>query len=213
MKTADDIEADLRRLAESHYYSEDYELEWAGKTYFDQLTKPEQDVFEQVMIRRLSGQPDLSDVALCTRLGLPSLTPYFARLLDRETMSTAMSRALLVALSNQPDRAAYGSVERFMESEQEGEALACLSRMHFARSMGHLRRAIQREHLHNFCLHILHEHMRHVGMELFLKALHQLIEPDAATLRLHLLKILTSKEGSFNPFTAEELETIMAEVL
>jgi len=213
MKNADDIQADLDRLIESHYYSEDYELEWAAKRYYDGLSDPEQIALEGVMVRRLTAQPGIADISLCARLGSRSLTPFLSALLDRQETSNAMSRAILAALAHQPDEQAYPSVERFLDSEQEGEALLCLSRMNFHRTVSHLRWAIQKDHLHNFCIHAFHEQMKHMGMEALLEGLKTLVEPEAARLTGHVQKILTSKSGSFNPFTDEELELIMAALI
>jgi hypothetical protein len=213
MKNADDIQADLVKLVEAHYYSEDYELEWAAKRYYDDLTDAEQITFEGVMLRRLTAQPGIADVSLCARLGNRSLTPFLAALLDRQETSNAMSRALLAALAHQPDEQAYPAVERFLDSEQEGEALLCLSRMNFHRTVAHLRWAIQKDHLHNFCIHAFHEQMKHAGMDALLEGMKKLIEPDAARLTGHVKKILTSKSGPFNPFSDEELELMVAALI
>lgn len=210
MKTHEDIDEDLRRLLEGHYYSEDYELEWAAKYYYEGLAPVERERFEGVMVRRLTGNPGLADLALCARLALPSLTPLLAGLLDKETSSTASSRAILTALSNQPDQKAFDSVERFMESEQEGEALVCLARMNFERALPHLRWAMQKDHLHNFCIHALHEYMKASGMENLLTGVRALVAPDNDRLAPHLRKILMSKKGRFNPFTDDELAHILA---
>lgn len=210
MKSQTDIISDLNRLVEAHYYSEDYELEWAGKAYYDELTEEDRKRFEEVLVQRLSGRPSLSDISVCTRLGRPSLTPILANLLDREANSSAMSRAILAALSHQPDEMAYVSVERFMDSEQEGEALCCLARMNFRRALPHLRWAIQKEHLHNFCLHALHEFKREVGLETLAESVRELISPDPDRLSPHVRKILTSKQGRYNPFAEEELELLSA---
>ncbi len=213
MKTPTDIGKDVDRLIEGHYYSEDYELEWAGKAYVDSLSEDERRVFEAVMVQRLSSKPGLADVSVCARLALPSLTPSLAALLDKEPHSSAMSRALLAALAQCPDERAYAAVERFMESEQEGEALACLARMNFKRALPHLRWAMQKDHLHNFCIHALHEYMRHAGMDALLESVRKLVEPNRDVLTPHLRKILTSKKGSFNPFSEEELDAVLAALI
>ncbi len=209
MKTRETIEADIERMVAGHYYSEDYELEWSGKAYYDGLTGPEQELFQGIMIARLSGRPGLADVSVVTRLGVPAFTPHLAALLDREDSSSAMSRALLAVLSHQPDEQAYMAVERFLDSELEGEALTCLARMNFHRALPHLRWAMQKAHLHNFCIHALHEFKQHLGMEALLEAVKKLVEPDADALGPHLAKIMRSKSGAFNPFTAEEIEEVL----
>lgn len=210
MKTEDDIQADLDTLVQGHYYSEDYELEWAAYHYYEDLRPEEREPFEGAMVRRLSGHPGMADISLCARLGMPVLTPLLAGLLDREERSSSTSRALLTALSHQPDEQAYVSVERFMESEQEGEALLCLARMNFQRTLPHLRWAVQKEDLHNFCIHALHEYKQKAGMGKLSDAIRELVEPDRDVLAPHLQKILTSKSGRFNPFDADELERLMA---
>jgi hypothetical protein len=209
MKTRADIEQELERLVVQHYYSEDYELEWAAKSFFDGLSQAEQELFEGVMIERLSGQPGLVEITLATRLHLPSLTPFLVSLLDQETSSSSTSRALIAALARNADVQAYAAVERFLDSEQEGEALACLARMDFHRTLPYLRRAVQQEHLHNFCLHAMHDFMVQAGIEALREALQKMVEPEGAALARHVRKILTSKAGAFNPFTEEELKRLV----
>ena len=213
MKTREQIDTELHKLVESHYYSEDYELEWAAKKYYDALSAEEKDEMESVLVERLTGAPGMSDISLCARLGAISLTPYLSALLDKQAHSTSMSRALLAALSNQPDEEAFTSVERFIESEQEGDALVCLARMNFKRALPHLRWAIQQSHLHNFCVHAIHEFARHAGMEVAIHHLRELAAPNPDKLRPHLEKVLTSKKGDFNPFSEEELATLLAAVV
>lgn len=208
MKTTTDIEQDLDQLVQSHYYSEDYELEWAAKNYYDQLAPEEQDHMAAVLLTRLSGDASLSDVTIATRLGLSSLTPSLASLLNREGSSSAMSRAILVALSHQPDERAYEAVERFMDSDQEGEALVCLCRMNFQRALPHFRWALQKNHLHNFCLHALHEVKLEAGLDRVKKMVELILESDRNALAPHLKKIIHSKSGSFNPFSIDELEAL-----
>ncbi len=210
MKTDDQMEADLHAMIQGHYYSEDYELEWAAKNYYDELAAREKQSFENLLYRRLSSNPDLSAVTMCARLGLVALAPMLAGLLEEESATSAMSRALLQAISHIPGEAAYESVERFMDSEQEGEALLCLTRMNFGRALHHLRRAMRKGHLHNFCLHALHAHYKKVGRTVFRFDLARLVEPDPKQFKPHLKKILLSNRGAFNPFEAAELEEWIA---
>lgn len=210
MKTRDEIKQELEQLVLKHYYSEDYELEWAAKSFFDALSQPEQELFEGVMIERLSGAPDLVDVTLAMRLHLPSLVPFLIAWLDQETQSSTTSRALIAVLGQYADVQAYAAVERFLDSEQEGEALACLAQMDFQRTLPYLRRAVQQEHLHNFCLHAMHHFMLRNGIEALCEALQQMAAPEMPVLTRHVRKILTSKEGPFNPFTEDELKMLIS---
>lgn len=210
MKTRETIEAEIERMVAGHYYSEDYELEWSAKTYYDGLSEAEQELFQGVMIARLTGDAGMADISIVTRLGVAAFTPHLAALLDRQAHSSAMSRALLAVLSHQPDEQAYVAVERFLDSELEGEALTCLARMNFHRTLPQLRWAMQKAHLHNFCIHALHEFKQHLGMEALVKAVKQLVEPDADALGPHLAKILRSKSGAYNPFSPEEIEELLA---
>lgn len=210
MKSEQDIEADLLKMVNDHYYSEDYELEWSSKHYAEALSEDERDLLDQVLIRKLTSDPNLAYVTIVTRLERPALTPYLATLLEKEPHSTAMSRSLLTALTHQPDEQAFSAVERFMDSDQEGEALTCLARMNFDRVLPHLRWAMQKDHLHNFCLHILHEYMRHKGLEALLHKVQELTQPERERLVPHLRKILTSKRGEFNPFADAELDALLA---
>lgn len=208
-KTAAEIEQDLDAMVQSHYYSEDYELEWAAKNYFDGLETPQKKIFENVVYRRLSSTPDLSTVTLCARLGLSSLAPLLAGLLREESTTSVLSRAVLHALSRTPGDQAFDAVERFMDSEQAGEALTCLARMNFDRSLHHLRRTMQEDHLHNFCLHVLYERYKKVGKAEFPMDLARLVDPEPKRFVPHLKKIFLSNTGAFNPFEATELEEWM----
>jgi hypothetical protein len=212
-KTSVDIEADVERLIAAHYYSEEHELEWASKQYYGELDEAGKQAFEGVMMRRLTGAAGLADVSVCSRLGAASLTAPLAALLNRQADAGAISRAVLVALMRQPDEQAYEAVERFLDSELEGEALQVLTRMNFRRALPHLRWAIQKEHLHNFCLHAMHDEMKHVGMEALLESVKLLVEPDRSMLSEHMKKILGSKVGDFNPFTESELAELGAVLL
>lgn len=195
-------------MAEAHYYSEDYNLEWAAKAYVDALSEPERKLFDAVMVDRLTGRPGLDDLSVCARLDRPLLLPWLKALLDCEPRTSAASRALLTALTNLADGDSYTSVERFMDSDQEGEALQCLARIDFPRSLTHLRRAVCRDHLHNFCLHAMHDYMRSAGIQALTRELRRLINPDPGRLAPHVRKILYSKQGSYNPFSEDELKTL-----
>lgn len=197
-------------MVHGHYYSEDYELEWAAKSYFESLRPDERGVMESVLIRRLSGPSGIADVSMCTRLGLPALTPFLVARLEKEDDSSTVSRAILAALSNQPDEQAYSAVERFIDSELEGEALQCLARINFRRAMPHMRMAIQKDHLHNYCLHAIHEFVRREGVQSGAEVLREIIEPNEEWLARHTEKILMSKQGRFNPFSDQELAYLMA---
>ncbi len=208
IKSCEAIAADLARMETSHYYSEDYELEWAAKSYFDTLTVVEQERFIALMQERLSQQAGMADIAICARLQNPALTLLLADRLNEQEVSSSTSRALLAALSHQADEAAYSAVERFIDSELEGEALMCMARMNFQRALPHLQWALKQDHLHNFCLHAMHEYMRREGMDALLSALRSLVALDRDRLTAHLRKVMGSKQGPFNPFTATELDIV-----
>jgi len=206
MKSETDIEGDLDGLIQAHYYSEDYALEWAAKHYYDTLQGDEQQAFEAVLIRRIRSNPELSEVSLCVRLALPAV---LAGLLDEESESSSISRAVLTALTHHPDARAFEAVERFIDSEQEGEALMCLARMDFRRALPYLRRLMQKDNAHNFCLHALHDRAQAVERAVWLDDLDELVAPDPAMLSAHVRKVLKSTEGPYNPFSAELLRAAM----
>ncbi len=210
MKTRDTIEADIAGLVTSHYYSEDYELEWAAKVYYDALEPWERECFQAIMLERLAGaRPGLADVTMVTRLRVPAFTPHLVAWLNRQDSGSTTSRALLTVLTLQPDEQAYASVERFLDSELEGEALTCLARIDFQRTVPALRWAMQKEHLHNFCIHALHEFKERYGMDALLEMVGQLVAPDPGVLGPHLAKVMRSKRGAFSPFSSGEVEQVL----
>jgi len=208
MKTRDEIKNEMDQMIRHHYYAEDYELEWEARRIYDAYHPDERAHMVSVLIERLTSDPCLATVTLCKRLPVPELAPILAVVLDGEQRATSQSRAILATLLRSDHPAAYDSVERFVESEQEGEALTCLARWDFGRTIPHLRRALEREDLHNYCLHILRDRGATVGMDTLMQDLRNIMGNDPARWRPHIRKILASAHGAYNPFTEQELKQL-----
>jgi len=210
MKTRDEIKQELDRMIQRHYYAEDYELEWEAHRVYKTYAPEEQQRMVSVLIERLTSDPCLATVTVCKRIPVPELAPILAVALDREQRATSQSRAILATLLRADHPAAYDSVERFVESEQEGEALACLARWDFGRTIPHLRRAMEREDLHNYCLHILRDRAVTAGLDTLKRDLNHLMGMDPDRWKPHVRKILTSAQGNYNPFPEQELKELLA---
>ncbi len=213
MKTRDQIAEEVRALTHEYYYREDYELEWAAKAYVDSLAEEEKHEFDAIMTERLTASPGLDDVALCARTGRMALSSYLVAQLEKEKTTSSVSRALLSVLTRQPAQEAFVAVERFLDSDQEGEALECLARIDFERALPYLRRAVQQDHLHNHCLHAMHMYMQEKGMDALVIALRTLMDPEPARLSAHVRKIIYSKQGDFNPFSEQDLLALTKDLI
>ncbi len=209
MKTKGDILEDLDRLIEQHYYSEDYELEWAACNYRDSLSPHERESFKDAMIDRLLDDPSMANIALCARLRIDELAPILTSILNSEIRTSQQSRAIMSALENYGDDASYESMERFMDSDQEGETLMRLCRMNFTRSLPYLRRAMNKEHMKDFCLHIFQERRKVVGLDGLIRDLQMIISADPSLYLESVRSVLTHKKADYNPFTAEDVNAII----
>lgn len=210
MKSRDDIARDLQELVARHYYSEDFELLSAVRVYRDGLAPAERDDLGAVALDRLFREGSIVDVLVCSVLDLPSAAPVLAARLDREHAPSQMSRALIVALQGHSGDDAFRAVERFLDSEQEHEALQALARIDFRRAAPYLLRALHDDHRLDLCLHILHDRRKRVGLDALGRDLRALAGPHPAHFRARVARALHAKEGPFNPFSDDERRDLLA---
>jgi len=210
MKSADEIAADVNRLVEEHYYSAPHELKWAVTGYADGLSDGEQKLLRRHVLHRLEGEPTIVDVILASCLQVPESVPLLTAALSRESVTSQLSRAMMGVLARYPEEASKRAIERFIDSEQEQEALALLARMDFERAVPHLQRALSKEHLADSCLHIFAERKKSVGLARLATDLRDSLLQGRHRLRERLKEVLTSKAGDYNPFTPEELDVLLS---
>jgi hypothetical protein len=119
-----------------------------------------------------------------------------------------MSRALIAALGRLGGAGAYRSVERFLDSEQEFEALAALAAIDFARTLGTLARRMGPGRFPDAGLHILHERRKRVGLDALAAELAAWAAGSDEAARRNLAAVLRAKEGRYSPLSAEEVRVL-----
>lgn len=210
MKSRAQIADELVALVQRHYYSEDFELLSAARAYHEQLDPAEREALRDVVAGRLLQEGTLVDVLLCSALEIPEAAPRLASLLLREESASQMSRALIQALQHYGGDEAYRAVERFLDSEQESEALRALAAIDFVRALPHLARLLDQEHHLDTCLHILYERRKRVGLPRLLHELQAASALQPRLLRDRLRRSLRAKTGEYNPFSEADLRALEA---
>ena len=208
MKTPAEIEGELADLIQAHYYSEDFELMSSVRAYQDHLLPEERDELKAVVLRRLLTEGSMVDIVLCAVVHVPSAGPVLALKLDRESVPSQLTRALITALQGYPGEEAYRAVERFLDSDQEGEALAALARLDFNRTLPHVARALEREHFLGPVLHLLHARAKDVGVPALGLELHAACSRLPAGFVRRLERVFAAKAPPYNPFSPPELERL-----
>lgn len=212
MKDRQAIAAELQELIQRHYYSEDFELASAVRAYASGLAGPEQDELRAVVLGRLLDEGSMVDILLCSVIDVPSAGPVLALKLDRESVPSQLTRTLIAALQGYPGDDSFRAVERFVDSDQEGEALAALARLDFSRAWPYLVRAMDREHFHGPLLHMLHDRAKRVGVPALAVEINALARRGPGAVPGVLRRILAAKPPPYNPFTAEELQRLQLEL-
>lgn len=200
---------ELDAFFEKHYYSEDFELQAGIKAWRDQLSGPDLEMFDQVIVDRLRADPSILNITVCTRLEIPNAIPLLVDLLNRESETTQRSRTIMAALQNYNEDTVFHTIERFMDSSQEREALRILSLVNFSRAQPYLVRAMFREGYEDECLHILHRAVKRHGLNEVIAELQAWSGDRASTFRKRLKKILGCKPSSYNPFSKEQIGQIL----
>ncbi len=210
MKSAEQLEAELDALVQTNYYSEDYELQWTVRGFYDRLAPEDQDTFKDVILRRLVLNPDILNITICTRLDFPEAAPLLASLLDREALHSNRSRAIMAALRDYTHDDAFRAVERFVDSEQEREALLRLAEMDFGRSRRYILQAMAKPAMQDLCLHLFHGYRKAKGIPALVATLRDWAARHPAVFKSHFEAVLASCQGPYNPFAPEELEQLRA---
>ncbi|HMP76597.1 MAG TPA: hypothetical protein PKE12_09895 [Kiritimatiellia bacterium] len=211
MKTIDQISDDLRELESAHYYSEDFHWLSAVRAYFDALSDEERALFQRVLFKRMMEEGSMTDILLCSVVTVPDVASVLAAKLDRESVPSQLTRALLTALQQYRGSDVFRAVARFVDSDQENEALRALARIDFARALPFTARAVRKAHAHGLVLHILHDRRKSVGLDGLILELRAFAagwnEPN---LLRDLDAAAHAKPADYNPFPPDELARLRA---
>jgi hypothetical protein len=210
MRNREDIERALDDLVRRNYYSEDYELRWKIVHWVESLSHAEEEHYRQVALRRLIDDPSILSVLFCSAARIPEAVPVMVSLLNEKSETDMLTRAVFASLARYGQPSAFSAVERFLDSEQEIEALQCLAQLHFRRALFFVLRAAKRKHLRDACLHILHQRKKNAGMDGLIADLAE----HAASTRRSVLRpvrhIVQCKQPPYHPFAEEEIERLLA---
>ena len=212
MKTSEQIARELADLIQRNYYSEDFHLLSEVRTYADALSPADRDILRHVVAGRLADSQSIVDVMLCTVVQAPELVPALVRMLDRQTNTSPLTRALMQALQRYGGNEAFHAVERFLDSDQETEALAVLAQIDFTRALPFVFRSLRKDHFLETCLHILFERRKMVGFHDLVDELRTCSALTASSVRERLRLAVTVKQGEYNPFTTDEIRTLLAAI-
>ena len=204
VKTQAIIEQELSELIQAHSYSEDFELLSSVRAYQEGLSLAGRDELRAVVLRRLSGEGSMVDILLCSVVDVPSAGPILAGRLDQETVPSQLTRALMTALAACPGDASFRAVERFVDSDQEGEALAALARIDFSRALPYVARALDRAHFLGPVLHLLHARAKVVGVPALAEELRASTARLPAAFPDGIRRSLGAKSAAYNPFSEAE---------
>ena len=194
----------MNALIERHYYSEDFELISSLRAFQASLVDAEKDHLKQIVAERIRKDESLVDVMLCAVVDVPDCVDALAAQLSKQDATSQLSRALIESLSQYSGDAAFRAVERFLDSDQEREALMALARIDFARATSRLLRVIEKDQWLDLGLHILYERKKKVGLEQFTRELCGIVAVHGAYCRRRLLLCLDVKQDDYNPFSSEE---------
>lgn len=209
MKTVGEITKEIDQLVQSHYYSEDFELVSSLRAYVDSLLAGEREHARQVVLKRLLDEGSMVNILLCSVIDVPSAVPILAGMLDREPVSNQVTRSLITALRMYQTADAYNAVERFVDSDQEMEALEALADIDFRRTIPLLVRAMKKEYFHGNLLHILHRQAKRAGLDGLIGVLRESSAIRTARFKDDLQQLLASKKEPYNPFTESAIRHIL----
>jgi hypothetical protein len=207
VKTLEDLESDLEQIESAHYYSEDFQWLSSIRAYRDSLSPDERELLSKVVLRRLLRDGSMTDILLCSVVEASGAGSILAAKLDGETVPSQLTRALISALEHYRGDDVFRAVSRFVDSDQENEALRALARIDFVRALPFVARSLQKEYLADLVLHILHDRFKAIeSLERLAAELRAFSAgwPDAEFLP-RVLKALRGKSEPYNPFSAEEL--------
>lgn len=210
MKQADEIDRELTALAERNYYSDESELDHTLRRYFEGLDSAERESFKQAVLKRLAREVSVVNILLAGVSAFPEVVPVLVSVLNAESKTSQITRALMNVLCHYNDDAAFKAVARFLDSEQEMEALTCLCGMNFLKALPHIKTAVRRDHLFDVCLQIFYDRKKAVGLDGLQTDLRALMFDNPSQVRDRLRKVFLCKRGKYNPFTPEEVVEILA---
>lgn len=208
MKTLEQIRSDIAEIVQRNYYSEDFELISSFQVYLETLSDEERDHFAGVVFERVIAEGSIVDIMLCGLVSVPSAAPVLAEKLSRETDTNQVTRSLIGALQHYPGDDGYVAVERFLDSDQELEALRALAKIDFTRTLPAIARRMSKDYMHGNLLHLFHERSKTIGLDAMIIELTTSSATKSAAFRDNLPKVLASKSKGYNPFNEEELATI-----
>jgi len=162
-----------------------------------------------IIIERLDQSPSLVEVCLVQALGIREASGRLIQLLNRERSASLMSRALIRALQDAGGVEAYPAIERFVESDQEWEALMALARLDFTRALPKVIRAIRRDSHLDLGLQIFHERCKAIGWDAFCSEFRTWMAWADPELRVRLFKVFTAKPDPYHPFPADQRRVLM----
>ncbi|HMP89352.1 MAG TPA: hypothetical protein PJ991_04075 [Kiritimatiellia bacterium] len=212
MKSTEQIAQELNKLIEAHYYSEDFELLSSIRAFADSMCEGDKDTLAGIVMKRLMDEGSIVDILLCSVLSIPSAVSILAGRLSNENVPNQITRALISALRKYKNDTAYTAVERFVDSEQEMEALQALAEIDFVRTLPLMSRLMQKEHYHGIVLHILHLRMKEVGIDQLIRDITLTSISTSTSFKDSLVKSLNSKKEPYNPFRESEILRIIKAV-
>lgn len=211
MSASAQMAAALDQLVAEHYYREDFELLAAVRAWASGLDEAGRSALRDLIARRVQEQPTIVEAVLCQAIAVPEAAPALAAWLARETEASLLSRALLQALRAAGGPEAYRAVERFVESEQEWEALQVLAELDFPRAWPRVREALRRDSQRDLVLHILQARRRQIGWDAFRAELAAGCAAEPALVG-PLRRVLLAKGVGYNPFPPAEVERLLADL-
>ncbi len=205
------IAVELERLLGGLYYSEDFEVVSLVRHFHDQLPAARKLELRGEIRRRILSTASLLDVYLCVAVPVPECAFLLADLLDQQEAASQFSRTLMEALRVAGVADVFPSVVRFLDSDQEREALATLAALDFPQALPHVAARMEHREFADSILHIFADRKRRVGLE---KLAAELRAESAAVspLRGSLNGVLHAKSGKFNPFTTAEVAALLQAV-
>ncbi|HMO04076.1 MAG TPA: hypothetical protein PKC67_01360 [Kiritimatiellia bacterium] len=210
MRSEQEITTEIEQLVQAHYYSEDFELLASLRAYVQPLSPGEREHVRALALRRLMRDGSIVDIMLCSVIDVPSAVPVLAGKLDREPVSNQVTRTLIQALRRYHTDEAYTAVERFVDSDQELEAIDALADIDFRRTIPMIVRVIGKEHHHGNLLHLLHRFAKERGVERLAEELTGCSATRSARFVSDLERVLRAKKEPYNPFTEDQILHILS---
>ena len=132
--------------------------------------------------------------------------------LNAETLVSERTREIIKALRQHRNDETYRAIERFLDSDQEMDALSALADIDFPRTLPHLARFLRVGHHNAACLNILHEQKKKLGLAALVSALKNYPAYNHHEFSYRVEKMFRSKKGLENPFREEEMRAILNEM-